>query len=268
MKSHTKWMTGLGITAGVIGGMVIAAPHGLTGRASGLFFEAGTAKNMAHHASNAQRNSPNGAYSGFGSMMGNGSSYGTRSRFDGMMGNTHRAMGYVGPGGSEMMGQASGSLWTFGQVKALVQKSEQGVTINRATNTITYHQPHDLLVPLAAPASLHLKGMQWEIDGLINPKIVVPQGAQVSVDLVNEDQGYMHGFEVTTAHPPFADMVMAQGSVAFSGGVVMPILPETFQGQYHHRSTQFTASRAGSYYYICPVPGHAAQGMAGQFVVH
>ena len=268
MNSHTRWMTGLGLAAaGVIGGMAIAAPHGLTGYFHRFSFEAGTATNTARHTSNVQRNSPNGAFSGFGGMRG-GRSGGTRARFDGMMGNTQHAMGYVGSGGNGMMGQASGSVWTPAQVKALVHNSEQGVTINRATNTITYHQSHDLLVPLAAPASLHVKGMQWEIDGLINPKVVVPQGAQVKVALVNEDQGYMHGFEVTTAHPPFAEMAMAQGSVAFSGGFVMPILPETSQGQYHHRSTQFTASRIGSYYYICPVPGHAAQGMAGQFVVN
>ncbi len=268
MNSHTRWMTGLGLAAaGVIGGMAIAAPHGLTGYFHGLSFEAGTATNTARHIPNVRPNSPNEAFSGFGGMRG-GRSGGTRARFDGMMGNTQHAMGYVGSGGSGMMGQVSGVVWTPAQVKALVQNSEQGVTINRATNTITYHQSHDLLVPLAAPASLHLKGMQWEIDGLINPKVVVPQGAQVKVALVNEDQGYMHGFEVTTANPPFAEMAMAQGSVAFSGGFVMPILPETSQGQYHHRSTQFTASRIGSYYYICPVPGHAAQGMAGQFVVN
>ncbi len=164
------------------------------------------------------------------------------------------------------MGAASGSVWTPAQVAKLVQQSEHGVTIDRTTNTITYHSTQDLLVPLAAPAALHIKGMQWEIDGLINPKVVVPQGAQITVDLVNADQGYMHGFEVTTARPPFREMAMMQGPAAFSGAFIMPILPETSQGQYH-RSTQFTATKAGTYSYICPVPGHAAQGMAGQFVV-
>lgn len=183
-----------------------------------------------------------------------------------MMGGSTGTMGYVGSGASGMMASASGSVWTPAHVAALVRQSEQGVTIDRVTNTITYHGTHDLLVPLAAPAALHLKGMQWEIDGLINPTVVVPHGAQMTVDLVNADQGYMHGFEVTKAAPPFQEMAMMQGSPAFSGSFVMPILPETRQGQYH-RSTQFTAAAAGTYHYICPVPGHAAQGMAGRFVV-
>ena len=101
------------------------------------------------------------------------------------------------------MGAVSGSVWTPAHVAKLVQQSEQGAIIDRTTNTITYPSMQDLLVPLAAPAALHSKGMQWEIDGLINPKVVVPQGAQITVDVVNADQGYMHGFEVTTARPPF-----------------------------------------------------------------
>lgn len=181
-------------------------------------------------------------------------------------GSTH-GMGHVGSRGTGMMaGETSGSLWTSAHVAALVAQSETGVTIDRATNTITYHSAHDLLVPLAAPAALHIKGMQWEIDGLINPKVVVPRGARVTVDLVNADKGYMHGFEVTTAHPPFSEMAMMQGSDAFRSSFIMPIVPETNGGQYH-RSTAFTARALGTYYYICPVPGHAAAGMAGKFVV-
>lgn len=257
MKRFNGLVVGLGLlAAGTIGGVAFAATHG-----------------SALSTSTPQSVPQSGSLGRFSAMMG-GAGAGSSSGFSGMMasamnqymGNTHAAMGYVGSGGGGMMGAASGSVWTPAQVAKLVQQSEQGVTIDRTTNTITYHSTQDLLVPLAAPAALHIKGMQWEIDGLINPKVVVPQGAQITVDLVNADQGYMHGFEVTTARPPFREMAMMQGPAAFSGAFIMPILPETSQGQYH-RSTQFTATTAGTYYYICPVPGHAAQGMAGQFVV-
>ena len=179
-------------------------------------------------------------------------------------GTNQRSGSSFGAGG--MMGGALGSVWTPSKVSALVKQSEKGVTLNKTTNTITYHSRHVLLVPLAAPAALHVSGMQWEIDGLINPTVVIPKGAHVTVDLVNADQGYMHGFEITTAEPPFIRMAMGQGSIAFARAFVMPIPPETTQGQYH-RSTQFAASKAGTYYYICPVPGHAAAGMAGRFIV-
>ncbi len=248
MQKRSGLIVGIGLlVVGALGGVALAA----TGSATS---EAPAATPIVDAMMGG---SGRGGSSGFGGMMG--------SAMNQYLGNTHSVMGDVGSGGN-MMGTASGSVWTSAQVAALVQKSERGVTIDRATNTITYHSTQDLLVPLAAPAALHIKGMQWEIDGLINPKVVVPQGAQITVDLVNADQGYMHGFEVTTARPPFREMAMMQGPAAFSGAFIMPILPETSQGQYH-RSTQFTATKAGTYSYICPVPGHAAQGMAGQFVV-
>ncbi|NMP21565.1 hypothetical protein [Sulfobacillus harzensis] len=250
MKRWSGLAVGLGLmAAGTVGGVAWAAAHGTSVRPA---------------TSGAV--SPGGSGASMSAMMGGGSTGGMAAAMNQYMGNTHAVMGYVGSGGSGMMAAASGSVWTPGHVAALVQQSERGVTIDRATNTITYHNTQDLLVPLAAPAALHLPGMQWEIDGLINPTVVVPQGAHVTVDLVNADQGYMHGFEVTKATPPFQEMAMMQGTAAFSGSFVMPILPETSQGQYH-RSTQFTAATAGTYHYICPVPGHAAHGMVGQFVV-
>jgi len=238
------------LAVGTLGGVALAATQGATRGVP-------AAGSPSHTVYAMMGGAGRGGSSGFGGMM--------ASAMNQYMGNTHAIMGDVGSGG-DMMGTASGSAWAPIHVAALVRQSERGVTIDRATNTITYHSAHDLVVPLAAPAALHLPGMQWEIDGLINPTVVVPRGAQVTVDLVNADQGYMHGFEVTKATPPFQEMAMMQGTAAFPGAFVMPIWPETSHGQYH-RSTQFTAATAGTYHYICPVPGHAAHGMAGQFVV-
>lgn len=241
MKRFSGLTVGLGLlTVGTFGGVAFAATQGTVAPSTPV-------ERVTNHGGRMIRGTGNGSY--------------------GRMGNTHTIMGAVGsPVNRMMMGAASGSVWTPAHVAALVRQSEQHVTIDRATNTITYHGTQDLLVPLAAPAALHLKGMQWEIDGLINPTVVIPHGARVTVDLVNADQGYMHGFEVTKGVPPFQEMAMRQGTVAFSGSFIRPILPETTQGQFH-RSTHFIATIAGTYYYICPVPGHAAHGMAGRFVV-
>ncbi len=232
MTGRNGWMVGVGLlAAGVLAG-IAAVNQGAVRGASGTGVTA------------------TGTAPGVGGMMGSGSVV---------------AMGRVGSGGSDMMGsgtQAARATWTPAAVQRAVRASEHGVTINRATNTITYHGRRDLLVPLAAPAALHLKGMQWEIDGLINPTVVVPLGARVTVVLVNADQGYLHGFEVTTARPPFGEMAMMQGAVAFPGGLIMPIPPES-RGAAPHAETIFTAAAAGTYSYICPVPGHAAMGMAG-----
>ncbi len=259
MKRALGLVIGLGfLSIGIASGVTLASDHPRSSAATllGSIRHAGRINGAS--ARNPGNSRPFG--SGFGrGMMGSGMSQNSGNH----------ARGYVGSGNQGLMGDMSGgSLWPAHQVAKIVQQSERGVSIDRATNTITYHHSHDLLVPLAAPASLHIKGMQWEIDGLINPRVVVPQGAQVTVDLVNQDKNYRHGFEVTTAKPPFNAMAMMQSSQAFPGSFIMPILPLTNQNQFHHQSTQFTATKRGAYYYICPVPGHAALGMAGQFVVN
>jgi uncharacterized cupredoxin-like copper-binding protein len=35
----------------------------------------------------------------------------------------------------------------------------------------------------------------------------------------------------------------------------------------HTGTLTFTATTAGTYRYLCPVPGHAQKGMTGQFIV-
>lgn len=181
--------------------------------------------------------------------------------------NLIQPMGRVRSGSHSMMNSNSNSnRLSPTQVNSLIIQSERGVKIDRKTNTITYTTSQVFIVPLAAPAALHIPGMQWEINGLINPTVIVPKGATVKVDLINADKGYMHGFEVTTASPPFSEMAMRQGSRAFASSFIMPIPPENGYRQVS-RSTRFDTNSSGTYYYICPVPGHAASGMAGKFIV-
>ena len=179
----------------------------------------------------------------------------------GMMGGT--AMMGGAAGGSSMMG--GGDTISAGGLSSLVSRGEQGATVDTAANTVTYAGRSVSLVALASP---HGKpNMTWEIDGLVNPTVSVATGARVTVVLVNTDWGYMHGFELTTTQPPYPEMAMAGVADNF---FLMPLPPrtekDTATASYYTRSASFTAA-AGTYHYLCPVPGHAAAGMFGTLVV-
>ena len=191
--------------------------------------------------------------------------------FGGMLFN--RSRGGFGTGsmmGGGMMGSGSmmgGSTTSNGpaisndQLQQLVKQGEVGATINKGANTVTYTGTNVNLVALASPHGV--PNMTWEIDGLVNPTITIPAGAMVNVTLVNPDWGYMHGFEVTTTPPPYVQMPM----MSMHDDFMLPPLPQrTTQSlstaQYYSRTGSMSLP-TGTYYYLCPVPGHAQQGMFG-----
>lgn len=61
-------------------------------------------------------------------------------------------------------------------------------------------------------------------------------------------------------------MPMMSARPAFQGGAVWFLGYPTSAGV-HTGTLTFTAYTAGTYTYLCPVPGHAQKGMAGTFVV-
>ncbi|MCF8564590.1 hypothetical protein LLE49_07505 [Alicyclobacillus tolerans] len=176
----------------------------------------------------------------------------------GMMGNS----GMMGSGG--MMGNATAANTATidnNQLHQLVAEGEQGARIDRAKKTITYTGGSVNLVALASPHGV--PNMTWEIDGLVNPTLFIQPGATVHVTLVNPDWGYMHGFEVTKTAPPYSQMPMMTVDHIF----MLPPLPQrTTQAltnaRYHVIEGEMTL-HPGTYYYICPVPGHAKSGMYG-----
>jgi rusticyanin len=190
----------------------------------------------------------------------------------GMMGAGAAGAGYggmMGAGGAGgIMGggvQAGTSLINNASLAALVDQGKAGASIDTKTNTVTYTGTSATIVALASPHGQ--PNMTWEIDGLVNPTVVVRSGTQVTVDLVNTDWGYMHGLELTTTPPPYPYM----GMMAISNDFLLMPLPErTSQNltatEYYMRSGTVSLS-AGTYYYLCPVPGHAQQGMHGVFEV-
>ena len=185
------------------------------------------------------------------------------------MGSLGGATGMMGDGamGSSMMGSGAGGggAITNASLAALVSRGEQGASIDSKANTVTYMGHTVTLVALASP---HGKpNMTWEIDGLVNPTVVVQPAAQLDVVLVNTDWGYMHGFELTTTPPPYPYMAMAGVADSF---FLMPLPPRTAKdtatASYHTRSATFTTT-PGTYHYLCPVPGHAGMGMFGKLLV-
>ena len=250
MKSRgvTRWViagASLGLSAALSAGIAFAVAPGPTAPTPS---QATSMTTPPSAASTSSTGFPMGSLGGATGMMGGGAA-------------AYGAMGSSMTGG----GGASGGAITNASLAALVSRGEQGASIDPTANTVTYMGQTVTLVALASPHGE--PNMTWEIDGLVNPTVVVPSAAQLDAVLVNTDWGYMHGFELTTTQPPYPEMAMAGVADNF---FLMPLPPrtekDTATASYYTRSASFTTA-SGTYHYLCPVPGHAAAGMFGTLVV-
>ena len=173
--------------------------------------------------------------------------------------------GMMGGLGGMMGGGVSGGLVPGRQMEALAAKAAR--TVQVSGSTLTYRSHRVTLVALGAPGNR--PGMYWQIDGvngLDGPTVSVPADSTITVDFADGDPGHPHGFELTTAAPPYGRMAMMEGRLAAPEAFIMPVPPP--QGTlWYATSVTFHAPAPGTYYYICPVPGHAQQGMWGKLVV-
>lgn len=174
--------------------------------------------------------------------------------------------GRMGASGLVMPGRAgddgSATLVPASRMEAAAAAAACQAHIDGTTVAYTSTQVH--LVALGAPGSR--PGMFWEVDGVVNPTVVVPAGARITVEFADGDPGYQHGFEVTAAPPPYPSMAMMGAGVVAPGAFVMPVAAPR-GASWYSETTTFTAPPAGTYYYLCPVPGHARQGMWGKLIV-
>ena len=106
----------------------------------------------------------------------------------------------------------------------------------------------------------------FRIAGLTDPTIVVPTGAEVSIEVINADPDTAHGLVITAGGNKTSPMPMVTARPAFPGSAVWFLGNPTRAGM-HAATLGFTATTAGSYQYLCPVPGHAQKGMTGTFTV-
>ena len=165
-------------------------------------------------------------------------------------------------GGAEVPLATQGGLVSATRAESLARSV--GRSVEHRGSDLVYHTRDVTLVALGAPGSR--PGMYWQVDGVDNPSISVPKGATVRVVFADGDPGYAHGLEVTTAAPPYSLMAMMEGSIVAPGAFIMP-LPPPAGGLWYAVTTTFQAPAPGTYFLICPVPDHAAQGMWAKFVV-
>ncbi|MBF6558231.1 MAG: hypothetical protein IVW52_19185 [Acidimicrobiales bacterium] len=139
-----------------------------------------------------------------------------------------------------------------------------GATVSPGTNSITFSGHSANLVALASPAGG--PDETFRIAGLVNPRISVESGARVTIGVVNADPDTAHGLVVTATGSASSWMPMMTSPPAFKGAALWFLGHPTSAGM-HVGTISFTAGSAGTYQYLCAVPGHAQKGMAGTLVV-
>jgi rusticyanin len=175
-------------------------------------------------------------------------------------------------GGSTDPGKVMGSLWanapgprvSAAQAAALGSQVPAGAQAGKAANAITFTTTTVRLTILASPAGS--PDETFRAAGLVNPDIIVPAGARVTIQVINADPGTAHGLVITAGDASTAWMPMMTAWPAFTGSALWFLGNPTPAGL-HEGTITFTATAPGTYHYLCPVPGHAQKGMTGTFTV-
>jgi rusticyanin len=179
-----------------------------------------------------------------GSMMGTGTNPGT----------------FMG----QLWANAPGPRVSAGQAGQLGGQVPAGARIAQAAKAITFSTTTVRLVAVAGPAGG--PDETFRISGLVNPAITVPAGARVSIQVINADPDTAHGLVITASQNISSPMPMMASRPAFTGSALWFLGNPTAAGM-HTATLNFTASTPGTYHYLCPVPGHAQEGMTGTFTV-
>lgn len=188
--------------------------------------------------------------------------------------------GGVWPMGPGMMGGGfqdqpvapgwGGRVMSYADAEAFIAYGNSHGTADAKANSVTF-DASQVTIDLIAdqPGS---PDQTFELHGLVNPTIVVPHGAAVQLNLINMDYGRTmeHTAEIVAVPPPYPYMAM----MSMGRPVVQP-LPEVpwrsredaKAAEYGGLGVSFIADLPGSYWYVCPTPGHAAQGMYGRLIV-
>ncbi len=160
---------------------------------------------------------------------------------------------------------APGPRVSAAQAAALGGQAPAGAQVAAAANTVTFTTTTVRLAIIASPSGG--PDETFRIAGLVNPRIIVPAGARVTIQLVNADPDTAHGLVIATASAANASwMPMMTARPAFTGSALWFLGNPTSAGM-HEGTITFTAAAPGTYQYLCPVPGHAQEGMAGTFTV-
>jgi rusticyanin len=137
-----------------------------------------------------------------------------------------------------------------------------GALVNAMHRTVSFTGAHAALTIVASPPNG--RDMAFRAAGLENPTIEVNRGAVVTIRFVNGDSDTAHGWMLL--EPVVEVRGTTHGPRAFPGAFA-PLLGDPTAAGQPLETVSFTATTPGSYVYECPVPGHAAMGMRGTFVV-
>ena len=144
---------------------------------------------------------------------------------------------------------------TLPQVKALLAKDSGKVS----GKTVTYSGKTVHVVAAAVLPGFPFPS--FEIHDVQNPTLDIPAGATVDITFINTNKGFGHSLDITKKGPPYAVMPVINPIIAGTG-----FSPVPKSGGFGY--TDFTwHPAAGTYYYVCQIPGHAATGMFGKIIV-
>jgi rusticyanin len=146
----------------------------------------------------------------------------------------------------------------------LGNETPSGATVDPADHRLTFSGSTVRLVVLADPSGG--SDETFRIAGMVNPTILVRSGATVSIEVVNADPDAAQGLVLIGAGQTGSEVPMMTSSPAFIGAAVWFLGDPTSAGL-HAGTLSFTATTAGTYRYLCAVPGHAQEGMIGSFIV-
>ena len=260
--------------AGVLAGIAVIAAAGVGAGAA-----VAATSSPAQPAGASQAASAGPGYSWYRSMMtgyygsGSGSGMMENSSYGWMTGALPPAMmgtGMMGGGTDpgKIMGRlfasAPGPRVSAAQAAALGSQVPAGAQVSKADNTITFTTTTVRLTILASPAGG--PDESFRAAGLINPRVIVPAGAHVAINLINADPDTAHGLVVTASDATGSWMPMMTARPAFPGSALWFLGNPTTAGM-HQGTLAFTAGTPGTYHYLCPVPGHAQKGMTGTLTI-
>jgi rusticyanin len=150
------------------------------------------------------------------------------------------------------------------QATALSSRLPSGAQVSKAANAITFTTTTVRLTVLASPSGG--PDETFRAAGLVNPHIIVPAGARVTIELINADSDTAHGLVITASDASASWMPMMTARPAFAGSALWFLGDATTAGM-HAGTLSFPATTHGTYHYLCPVPGHAQEGMTGTFTI-
>jgi rusticyanin len=139
---------------------------------------------------------------------------------------------------------------------AAVDKTETPGLVSADRKTLTFRQKTVRLVVHSGPASDMLS---YRIAGLRNPTLIVSAGTTLKALFINMDDDMTHNLRFTVQKPPFNGSVKSAGTANLS---------HKSMTAYHAEDlTMRMPTHAGTYTYLCTIPGHAPGGMYGTLIV-